>query len=155
MKKFLLITGLAMGLLMLMSSQCNNSEPVNPDCNGIITATATGFLNQDFCFDVLIDYNFENSGVLYINASQDGDINYAFSISLDAYNGPGTYGLGEDQGFAELIVHGNESEFYKVQTGTITVSQADETSMKATFYIETSGFYNKETVNFSGTVDKK
>ena len=155
-KRMMIILGLALGLITLMSSECNNSEPVNPDCNGIIAATTTGFFNEDFCFDVLVTYEFKGVDGIDIVARQEGAIEYAFAINLYGYNGPGTYNLGqESHGFAELILHGNDNEFYKVQSGTVSITEADASTMKATFSIVTVGYYNEQTVNISGSIDKK
>lgn len=152
----MIVLGLALGLISLMSSECNNSDPVDPGCNGIIAANATGFLAESFCFDVPVTYDYKGTEGIDITARQEGDVEYAFSIFLYGYNGPGSYNLGpESHGFAELIIHGNENEFYKVQSGTLSITEADETKMKATFNIVTVGFYNEQTVNISGAVDKK
>lgn len=156
MKNVVILLGLAIGLITLMSSQCNGSDPVDPACNGIITATATGFVAESFCFDVLVTYDYKGVDGIDITARQDGDVQYAFTIILYGYNGPGTYSLGpESHGFAEMIVHGAETEFYKVQSGSVSITEADETTMKATFDIVTTGYYNEENVNFTGSVDKK
>jgi len=155
-KRIMFFIGLALGLITLMSTECNDSDPVDPGCNGIIAANATGFLAENYCFDVLVTYDFKGTDGLDITARQEGDIEYAFSITLYGYNGPGTYDISpESHGFAEMIVHGAETEFYKVQSGTLSVTEADELKMKATFSIVTVGYYNGETVNFTGAVDKK
>jgi hypothetical protein len=156
MKKIMIILGLALGLITLMSSECNNSDPVNPDCNGIIAATSTGFLARDFCFDVLVTYDFKGTNGLDITARQDGEPIYVFSINLWGYNGPDTYNISPDShGFAELVVHGDETEFYKVTSGTFTVTEADANTLKGSFNIVTVGYINGETVNITGTIDKK
>jgi len=156
MKKIVIILGLVLGLITLMSSECNNSDPVNPDCTGIIAATSTGFLAQDFCFDVLVTYDFKGTDGLDITARQDGDLTYVFTINLWGYNGPDTYNISPDShGFAEMVVHGDETEFYKVTSGTFTVTEADDNTLKGSFDISTVGYYNDETVNFKGTVDKR
>ncbi len=155
-KRIVFFIGLALSLITLMSSECNNSEPVNPDCNGIIAATTSGYFAEDFCFDVLVNYEFKGVDGIDIVARQEGEIEYAFAINLWGYSGPGTYNIGpESHGFAELIIHGNENEFYKVQSGTLTITEADELIFKGTFSIITIGFYNEETVNITGTIDKK
>ncbi|MCF6171772.1 MAG: hypothetical protein L3J66_12405 [Bacteroidales bacterium] len=156
MKKMMIVLGLALGLITLMSSECNTSDPVEPACGGFASATSTGFIAQSFCFDVLVTYDFNGTEGFDFTARQEGDVEYAFSINLWGYNGPGTYDISpESHGFAELIIHGDESEFYKVTSGSLTVTEADATTMKGTFDIVTVGFYNGETVNITGTIDKK
>ena len=155
-KRMMFFLGLALGLITLMSSECNNSDPVDPSCDGIIVASATGFLTESFCFDILVTYDYKGADGIDIAARQEGDVEYAFAINLYGYNGPGTYNLGpESHGFAELIIHGDDNEFYKVQSGTLSITEADASTMKATFSIVTVGYYNGQTVNISGSVDKK
>ena len=155
MKKIMIVLGLAMGLITLMSSQCNDSEPDNPDCVGIVSATASGNVNGNFCFDKIVEYNFVANESVNLSVTKEIETKYSCFVSVIPFNGTGTYNCGNGEpGYVELVFHGEESEFYKPQSGTITVTQVDDTHFKATFDVVLAGYYNNKTVNFTGTVSK-
>ncbi len=156
-KSIMMVLGLALGLLTLMSSQCNGTDnPPDPDCSGYIQATATGNVNQSFCFDNFPQYVYdeENQRVSFsANVTVDGQM-YACDLSVVPFVvGTQSYSCGQDDpGFVELIIHGDNQEFYKSQSGTLTITQADATHLKATFDVVTKGYNNGETVNLNGSV---
>jgi hypothetical protein len=154
-KKLFLIVVLGFGLSALMSTTCKKDDPDNPDtCQGNTSATASGYLNSSFCFDVLVTNEYDSNGELSFVTRQSGDTEYAFSFKIYDFQGTKTYNCGPDQdGYAELIVHGSDNEFYKAQSGTVTITEVSETSLKANFSFVCKGYYNKESVNLSGNVD--
>jgi len=165
-KKLILLLTIALGLMTLMSTKCEKDDPDTPDpntCNGIVGASASGNVTQNLCFDELLHFNYESGDLIYFGCRESGASVYSMTISVNTYAAggvsgllvPGTYGCSpDDPGFIELVVHGDEdNEFYKSQSGTITITQMSETIFKATFNVVTVGFYNEQTVNFSGTVD--
>jgi len=155
-KKMMIVLGLMLGLVTLMSSTCNNSEdPPNPDCNGYIQATSTGIINNTFCFDSNPQYVYseENQRVNFSAIVTIDEVVYSCNVSVYPFTGPNSYNCGPDnQGYVELVVHGNESEFYKSQSGTLTISRADATHLTATFDVTTKGYYNQETGSLKGSV---
>lgn len=158
----ILFFGLAIGLITLMSTTCKKSDPDEPDpntCSGYITASATGNLTANFCFDKLAEYIYVPGETVSFITNQEGEPFYSCHIQLNSYNGAfngaGTYNCGfEEVGYVELVVHGTDNEFYKAQSGTITITQVDDTHFKATFNVVLVGYYNEKTVNFSGTINK-
>lgn len=154
-KRLLFFVAIGVGLTALMSTTCKKDEPDNPDnCQGNSSATATGYLSSSFCFDVLTTYEFDPNGELSFVSRQSGEPEYALSFKIYDYQGLKTYNCGPDQeGYAELIVHGTDNEFYKAQSGTVTISEVSETSLKAKFSFVCKGYYNEESVNLIGNVD--
>lgn len=151
----MILLGLAMGLITLMSSQCNNSDPDDPSCDGYAAAAASGFVNADFCFNALVHYNYEADQSIMFSARQDGEPIYACTINVHSFTGTGTYNCGPDApGFVELVLHGDDSEFYKSKSGTVTITQFDDLHLEANFNVTAVGYYNEETINFSGSVMK-
>lgn len=154
-KKIMIVLGLMLGLITLMSSECNNSDPVDPDCNGIVTATATGNVSGSFCFNKLSNYSFVVNESVNLSVSINDDSQYSCFVSVSPFNGAGTYNCGPDEpGYVELVQHGDGGDFYKSQSGTLTVTQVDDTHFVATFNVVTVGYYNEQTVNYSGSVNK-
>lgn len=155
-RKIILLFSIAIGLMTLMSTTCEKDDPDNPDpntCDGFVTATASGNISTNFCFDILNTYENTNNESATLNVRQEGNPEYACGIYVYTLNGPGTYNCGYDEPcFIELILHGDDNEFYKSQSGTLTITQVDEANFKATFNVVTVGYYNEQTVNFSGTV---
>ncbi len=158
LKKLMAFLGLTLGVLMLMSASCNKDESDDPggSCTGFISATATGELNATLCMEALVSYDYTEGESLSLIARQDGEPIYSCTIQLRSYAGPitgvGTYTCGLDEvGYVELDIHGAENEFYKAQSGTITVTQLNATNFQATFNVVTKGYYNGKTLNLSGT----
>lgn len=160
-KKIFMLMVVAIGLTTLMSTTCDKDDPDNLDtCNGVVTASVTGYINQDFCFDNLNSYTYEPTEYLTLWARETAT-DIGFDIRINAVSNqqitPGTYNCGSGEpGFVEFIIEdaGNTgSDFYKSQSGTITLTQASESTFKATFNVVAIGYYNEETTNFSGTID--
>jgi len=156
-KKVLVVLGLILGLATLMSSTCNNNSEDSPDpeCDGYIQATSTGIINNTFCFDSSPEYIYNEADQrVNFNASVTIDeVSYICDVSVYPYTGAKSYDCAPDKpGYVELVIHGNESEFYKSQSGTLTITQADATHLKATFDVIIKGYYNQETASLKGTV---
>jgi hypothetical protein len=84
---------------------------------------------------------------------KSADSNYACDISVSPFTGAKSYNCGPNSpGYVELVIHGKNNEYYKAQSGTITVSQADVSHFKATFNVTTKGYNNGKTVNLQGSV---
>jgi hypothetical protein len=160
MKNLMIVLGLALGLITLMSSQCNNdsdSDPVDPGCNGIVSVTASGSIHGNLCFDKVVEYSFVPNESVNLSVTKSIETKYSCFVSVNSLTGAGTgtYNCGNGEpGYVELVYHGEESEFYKPKSGTITVTQLDDTHFKATFDVVLSGFYHDQTVNLTGTVSK-
>ena len=155
-KRIIFAFGLLLGLVTLMGTTCNKEDnPPDDNCTGYIQATASGYINQSFCFDSNPQYTFDEANELLnfsANVTIDG-VTYSCDVSVSPYSGPNTYNCGSNNpGYVELILHGDESEYYKSQSGTVTVTQADATHFVATFTVEAKGYYNEQTVNISGSV---
>ena len=146
-------------LTTLMSTTCNKEEEPDPgNCTGYVSATASGAVSASICFDLLNSYNYTPNTSVSLWARQTGSI-YGFDISINPNDGSdittGTYQCGSGPGFVELIVETEtDSEFYKSKEGTITVTKIDADHFEATFNVKAEGYYNKETINYSGTVIK-
>jgi len=160
-KKIVLLLIVALGLTTLMSTKCEKDDPEDPNiCNGIVSAIATGNIDQTFCFDNLSTYTYEPSNYITLWA-RETSTDVGFDIKISAVNNqavtPGTYNCGSGEpGFVEFIIEDEgsaDSDFYKSQSGTITLTQASESTFSATFNVVAVGYYNEKSVNFSGTVD--
>lgn len=153
-RKILLLVIIAIGVTTLMSTTCDKEDTDPATCEGIISAAASGNINENFCFTTLVTYDFTANESATLNARQVGTPEYALGIYLYENTGSGTYNCGSDQPcFIELIIHGDDNEFYKSQSGTITITQIDNSNFKATFNIVTVGYYNEKTVNITGTAN--
>lgn len=163
LKRFVFVFFIAIGLVSLMSTTCSKDDQNDPNggtCTGSVSAKTTGNLTADYCFDVLVSYEYVTNQSLSLVCRQDGDPIYSCSISLNASNGnftgPGTYNCGFDEvGYVELDIHGNDNEYYKAQSGTITITEVDETHFVGSFSVSTIGYYNGKTVSFTGTINKQ
>ncbi|NOY51273.1 MAG: hypothetical protein GXO88_12030, partial [Chlorobi bacterium] len=58
-KKLLLLLVITLGLTTLMSTTCKKDEPTAATCDGVASATATGEIDQTFCFDLVTTYNYD------------------------------------------------------------------------------------------------
>jgi len=159
-KKIIFLLSLSLVLITLMSTQCETEEPT-PECNGIVKVTATGHFDQTFCFDGLISYDYDPTTRISLWARESStDIGFDMSISaVDSQSiTPGTYNCGSGEpGFVEIIIEDQTNvyhDFYKSKSGTITITQASETNFSATFNVVAVGYYNDETINLTGTVNK-
>jgi len=160
LKKIMLLFVVAIGLMTLMSTECESEEPI-PECNGIITATTTGEIEQTFCFDNLNSYTYEPTNYISLWA-WESTTDIGFDIKITAVNEqaitPGTYNCGSGEpGFVEFIIEDQnnpDSDFYKSKSGTITLTEASGTNFSATFNVVVEGYYNGKSMTFSGTVNK-
>lgn len=156
----MMVIGLALGLVTLMSSTCNKEEdPADPgQCSGYVSAVATGGINANFCFTTITTFTYEPNNLVTLWARQAD--NYGFDVSLYSDNQadlvPGTYTCGSGGfAFVELIFEDpadpSTNEFYKSQSGTLTVTQVNQNSFKGSFNVVAVGYYNGKSINFSGT----
>lgn len=156
-RKWLLLISMSMVLTVFMSTTCEKDDPdPNPGgCNAYVTATSTGAISASYCFEVLVSYNYTAGESLNLVTRQDGETIYGCTIQISsAFNGPGTYNCGfDDPAYIELILHGSDNEFYKAQSGTLTITQVDASHLTATFNVVTKGYYNQQSLNFTGTVN--
>ena len=153
MKKLFFIVAITVGLTTLMSTTCKKDEPETPvTCNGFVSASSTGKIINTYCFNALVSYDYVSGESLSLLCRQDGDPIYSCLISINPVVGPGTYNVSSiDPGYVELNVHGDENEFYKSEQGTITITEISSTTIKGTFSVTTVGYYNKATVNVTGS----
>ena len=159
-KNIILIVSLTLGLVTLMSSTCNTTDDATPDCAGPASATATGEIDQTFCFtNVTIDY-YDPENRISVWGRTDNNV-YGFDMSVSVTDGQtittGTYNCGSDNpAFVELIMEdpSGDSEFYKSQSGTVTITEASQTTFKATFDVTAVGYYNGKSIHFTGTINK-
>lgn len=144
LRKILFSLSLLAGMTFLMSTSCEEAhqdDPGGSPCGGYVTATATGAVNQELCFDIYGNYAYQENSTLNLLCAQDKDIAYDLSINMDAargpFNGTGTYECGVDKsGFIVLDLHdleGNLIESYKSISGTINITKAEEFHFEATF----------------------
>ncbi|PLX10204.1 MAG: hypothetical protein C0598_10960 [Marinilabiliales bacterium] len=152
-KKLLFLVVISVGIMTLMSTTCDKVEDP-AGCSGVASATATGEISQSFCFDEVTSFTYDPENRLSFWAKETST-DYGFDFSIYAQNDqsitPGTYQCGPDNpGFVELIT-AQDGDFYKSQSGTITISSANQTSMSGSFNVVCEGYYNKKTINFSGT----
>lgn len=153
LKKLVYLVVISLGIMTLMSTTCKkDDDPAG--CSGVASATSTGEISQSFCFDIVTSYHYDP--VNYISFwARETSSDYGFDISVYAQNDqsitPGTYQCGSDNpGFVELITS-HDGDFYKSKSGTVTITSANETSISGSFNVVAEGYYNKKTINFSGT----
>lgn len=159
--KIVLFLSMALAFITLTSTTCNKSDDPTPECNGVAAATATGFIEQSFCFDNVTTYNYDPTNYISFWARESSS-SFGFDVSINAVDGQavttGTYQCGSgNPGFVELIFedqNSGDSDFYKSQSGSITITVASETNFKASFDVTAKGYYNGESIHFSGTIDK-
>ncbi len=157
-KRVLFVLGLFFGLISLTATTCNKeNNPPDDNCTGYVEATVTGYIDQSFCFvdNPQYTYSEENQMLNFsANVTVDGKT-YSIDVSVNPYTGPQSYSCGMDNaGYVELVVHGDENEFYKAQSGTLEITQADASHLTATFNVSAKGYYNEQTVSLSGSVLK-
>ena len=161
-KKTMILLGVAIfSLLIFTASSCdddnNNSTPTPPSCQGIVSASATGYVSATICCNVAGQFYYVEGEKVELWANQEGEPNYGVVVNALSYDGgftgAGIYNCGpNDIGYVELIIHGNENEFYKSQSGTLYITQVNTNILVATFDVIAVGYYNGETINFSGSV---
>lgn len=160
-KRFLMIFTMTITIITTMSTTCEKNDPEIPECNGIGSAEATGFISGTYCFDLETHYDFRpNESVTMFVVQSNTD--YIFDCSLYPSEGAdliaGTYSCGQgNPGFVELIYEpadANEQDFYKSQSGTLTITQVDADHFKGSFDVVAKGYYNNEVINFKGTFSK-
>lgn len=158
--KVVFLIAIALGMMTLMSTTCSKTEDGDPaGCSGYVNATASGTVSENFCFDALTTFTYEPNSYVTLWA-RESDTDIGFDCQLSSDNGaalvPGTYNCGPGEvGFVELIFEGdNGNEFYKSKSGTLSVTQADANSFKGSFSVTCVGYYNGESINFSGSFSK-
>ena len=154
-KSIMMVLGLLLGLVTLMSSQCNSTDdPPNPECTGYAQASSSGYITDAYCFEQLVNFEYaENEYVRFSANATDGDVTYTLWVNINPFSGTKSYTCGLDNpGYVELTIHGTDNEFYKSQSGTISVTQVDATHFVATINVELKGYYNEESVTLQGTV---
>lgn len=161
-KTIILLLGLSLGLITLMSSQCETEEPL-PECNGVAAASVSGDITVELCFDETIHFNWEDGNLVYFVTNQNGDPIYSLTVDVNTYAEDGisgllqlgTYNCGpDDVGFVGLVVHGDNEGFYNSKSGTISITEMSETTFKATFNIVAEEYYSHNTINLTGTINK-
>ncbi len=157
-KSIIFILALMLGMVTFTSTTCNKTDnPSEPDCAGYAQATATGNLSQSFCFDANPQYTYdeENQRLNFSAVTTVDGIVYSCDLSVYPYTGTQSYSCGADApGYVELVIHGDENEYYKSQSGTLEITQADATHLTATFNVVTKGYNNGKTVNLTGSVSR-
>ncbi len=157
-KFFLSVVGILFAVVISLTScdifddEDNND---NSNCEGIISATATGYLTEDYCFTNLGEYTFKSGDRVIISAGNIDSVFCMVEVGTDSlpYTGPGTYKCGGNEaGYVELIYHTGNGEFYKPDSGSVTITSANSESINATFDVYLTGYYNKESINLKGTV---
>lgn len=155
------VMGLLLGLITLMSSTCNKEDqPSDPNqCNGFVSASSTGYLVANYCFDEITTYTYVANSYVTLWAAQTGT-EYGMDLRLGSDGGtplvPGTYKCGPGTfGFVELIFEGaTDNEFYKSTSGTLTITQVDANNFVGSFNVTAEGYYNKEVIQFTGSIAK-
>ncbi len=153
LKKFMFLVVVSLGVMILMSTTCKKDDDPS-GCSGVASATATGEISQSFCFDEVTSFNYDPENYISFWAKETST-DYGFDMSVYARDGQnvttGTYQCGPDNpGFVELITS-HDGDFYKSKSGTVTITSANATSMSGSFNVVCEGYYNKKTINFSGT----
>ncbi len=157
-RKLFYLLGLSIAMVTLMSTTCqkNDTPDDNDNCDGIVSLKVSGALDENLCFKEGADYGYTENERAYLSVGFGGNVTYGFDVSVVAndgsFTGAGTYNCGPDQpGFVELVLHGDENEFYKSQSGTITITEVDQNTFKGTFNVEAKGYYNEQSVTLSGS----
>lgn len=109
-------------------------------CRGDLNATASGAVQRSICCSSYTDYNYIEGTTTFLMCSEEGPVEYAVSINLDAARGPftgvGTFDCGiEKPGLITLSLYedGALVEGYRSLSGTITVSEIDHDRFAAEF----------------------
>ncbi len=156
--KAIFLIAITIGMMTLMSTTCSKNDD-NGDpaaCTGYVEATAAGFVSGNYCYDALTTFTYQPNSYVTLWARESAT-DIGFDVRLNSDNGaalaPGTYNCGSGElGFVEMIFEGGGSnEFYKSQSGTLTVTQVDQNNFKGSFNVSAEGYYNKETISFSGS----
>ncbi len=154
-------------MMAVLTTSCEKDESDNPEsCTGIASAQATGEVSINLCFNEEKHFNYEQGSLIYIGCIQTGDPIYSLTVSVNTYGlagvpdllVPGTYSCdiddSESAGYVELVVHGDENEFFKSQSGTVTITEMSDNSFQATFNVVTKGYNNGGTLSLSGLINK-
>lgn len=109
-------------------------------CRGDLKATASGAVQLSICCSSYTDYNYIEGATMFLMCSEEGPIEYAVSINLDAarglFTGVGTFDCGiEKPGLITFSIYedGTLVEGYRSLSGTITVSEIDHDRFAAEF----------------------
>lgn len=147
---------IAVSLLTLLSTTCekNNDEPQN--CDGIVSLQVSGDMSKNYCLNEVIN---DELGELYNFTVRLILDNEAISIFItlgdaDTPPGTGTFNCGTaTNAFVQMVIHDSPDEgFYNAQSGSITVTQLDNTGFKASFSVQAKELYNDKNVNLTGTI---
>jgi hypothetical protein len=158
-RKTVFLFGMILGIMTLMSTTCNteNDDPVTPECNGYMHMTVSGDISGDYCFTDNPQYTFdiENQRVNFSAVVTIDGVIYSGFVSVVPFTGAKSYECGgENPGYVEFVIHGDNNEFYKSQSGTINITQADDGHLTATFDVSAKGYYNEKSVTLKGSVMK-
>ena len=156
-RKNLSVIAIFVVTLFITLSACQKDDSSNPGCGSYISASTSGFLNQDNCFSDLVKFKLVQGNSLEFTAKQPGDTAYSCVIKIGTEENPfttiGTYQCGEDQpGCVELIVHGTKDEIYKPVSGKINVTVYGSDVFIASFNVKLEGQSNREMITFKGNV---
>jgi len=163
-KRIFQLVVIVLGAITLsMSTSCGKEKeedpPVDPSftCSGVLGVEITGFMEKDICFDKAITYYYNDTMRVSLYSGLNNDTKYNFDLAVTGnkdvkFTGPGTYNCGDKMpGFVELRVNGANNEFYKSQSGTITISKSSGNSFEGTFSVSALGSNNGKKVELKGS----
>lgn len=137
----------------LIGSCTHPSTDENFPCEGVFFMEITDDIHKQVCSKNIEKYMLLNDALHLSVMNNELAGKVVFKISLEPFNGPGTYHFGQNyQHFCELIVQGSTDEFYKSTSGKFVINHADQKTLDADFEITVEGFYNKKNLHARGGI---
>ena len=141
---------------MLSSTSCNKDDDEtdegNSSCNGYVSASISGAIDATICLDRYVSYINNSNETVTLTVGETNSITYSMFIQArDNFGGTGTFSCGmNEKGYVELDIHGDNSEFYKSTSGTLTITKVDASSFEGKFDVTCKGYNNGKEVKLTG-----
>ncbi len=161
-KTLQIVTLFVTAVFLISAASCNKKDDDNPDpatCNGPAQVTVSGAINGSYCLQEVTTFAYDDHiQISIVSTTTNGESVMLFAnvgYAGEGLNpGTGTYQCGgENPGFVQLGFHGSTEEFFNSTSGTLTITEISETSMKASFNVTSKGYYDNQIVTVSGTIN--
>jgi len=136
---------------MVSCSRQERTSKSNP-CEGTFQMLLTGFVTKDICSEEVLLYQMKDRKLQFVIESIEVSGKLRFEITIESFDGTGSYSFTEGSSFCQLTVHGASDEFYKCVKGNIDVREATRQNLQADFDVMIEGFYNKKTIHARGGI---
>lgn len=158
--QFVMLAFLAVILFLAASCNKKDDEKADPEtCTGPAQLSISGAVNGTYCLTEVTNFVYnDHIRINIVSTNGDGESVMLFASVGNPGEGlnPGTGTFqcgGDEEGFVQVGFHGAVEEFFNSTSGTLTITEINENSLKASFNVTSKGYYDEEVVTVNGTIN--